>query len=216
VRRFLGAFRSGSLKRDTPFYTKDRLLNCVASVGDFTYGLPTVTDFGEGSRLRIGKFCSIAEDVLILLGGNHRTDWITTYPFPALPGVWPNAMGILGHPQSRGDVIIGNDVWIGTGATILSGTTIGDGAVIGARTVVTKNVQAYSIAVGNPMVTPRKRFSDEQVNALLRIRWWDWPIQDIAQHLPLLCSDKVDDLIQVGNALLVKETDAQARPQSPR
>jgi acetyltransferase-like isoleucine patch superfamily enzyme len=163
--------------------------------------------YDEGSRLEIGKFCSIAEDVLILLGGNHRTDWVTTYPFPAITEDWPNAHGISGHPQSKGDVIIGNDVWIGTGATILSGVTIGHGAVIGARAVVTKSIEPYAIAVGNPATTVRKRFSEDQVSDLLRIRWWDWPNEKIAQHLPLLCSERIEELIRVGTVLLRTESD---------
>lgn len=99
-----------------------------------SYGLPIVHDWLEGSSLKIGKFCSIAEDVNIFLGGNHRSDWISTFPFPAFEKQYS---GIEGYAVSRGDVVIGNDVWLCTGAKILSGVTIGNGAVIGAYAVVT-------------------------------------------------------------------------------
>jgi acetyltransferase-like isoleucine patch superfamily enzyme len=183
------------LGKKVSVYTKDRLRRPLTTIGDFTYGLPTVLEYGEGSSLEIGKYCSIAENVLILVGGEHRTDWITTYPFPALAERWQEAAKIGGHPRSKGNVVIGNDVWIGTGATILSGVNIGDGAVIGAQTVVAKDIEPYTIAVGNPMRILRKRFSENQVNALLRIRWWDWPVDRIEQALHLLCSERIDEFI---------------------
>lgn len=116
-------------------------------VGRGTYGNPTVLHWGEPTTLKVGCFCSIAADVKIFLGGNHRTDWITTYPFPAF---WKSAAHIKGHPSSRGDVIIGHDVWIGEGAVILSGVRIGNGAVVAASAVVTRDVPPYGIVAGNP------------------------------------------------------------------
>jgi len=79
---------------------------------------------------------------------NHRIDWATTYPCPALSSEWPEAADISDHPQSKGDIVIGNDVWIGHGATILSGLTIGSGAVIGACSVVHQDVPPYGIVAG--------------------------------------------------------------------
>lgn len=189
-----------STKRNRParpdgFYTRDLLCSPFVTVGEFTYGQPQVREWGEGSRLIIGKFCSVAGNVQILLGGNHRIDWITTYPFPALSEHWPNAKEIVGHPSSKGDVVIGNDVWIGSGATIMSGVSVGDGAVIGAQSLVSENVEPYTIVVGNPARMARKRFSPSQIEALLRIQWWNWPPEKIARHLPLLCSNKIDELI---------------------
>ncbi|HEV8050935.1 MAG TPA: DapH/DapD/GlmU-related protein [Parachlamydiaceae bacterium] len=100
-------------------------------MGKGSYGQPTVIGFGEGYVAVVGKYCSIAGGVTILTGGDHRVDWITTFPFSAL---WPHVAGhIKGHPKSKGNVIIGNDVWIGMNAFILSGVTIGDGAVVGAE-----------------------------------------------------------------------------------
>jgi len=125
------------------------------SVGRGTYGEPAVLSWGGPSTLRVGSFCSIAEGVVIFLGGgNHRHDWITTYPFSVFR---ESAKAIAGQMQTKGDVIIGNDVWIGASAVILSGVSIGDGAVIGAYAVVSKSVPAYTVAVGNPARPVRKR-----------------------------------------------------------
>ncbi len=89
-------------------------------IGDWTYGDPQVLSWGEGTTLKIGKFCSLAKDVTIMLGGEHRIDWVTTYPFNA---IFQDATHIIGHPKSKGNVVIGNDVWVGKGALILSGVT---------------------------------------------------------------------------------------------
>jgi len=173
-------------------------------VGDFTYGHENiiVRDFGEGAKVTIGKFCSIAANVEIFIGGNHRTDWITTYPFGhILQDRFPHHG--QGHPATKGDVNIGNDVWIGRGATIMSGVTIGNGAVIAANAVVTKDVPHYTIAYGNP-AKYKPRFKDPisgEFDAgigeiLNRIAWWDWDYEKIAQHIPQLCSDNIWDFIK--------------------
>src|SRR4051812_5744582 len=102
-------------------------------IGRGTYGEPAVLNWGGEGTLRVGAFCSFARGVTIILNGEHRTDWVTTYPFPKLRD---SARSLTGHVASRGDVAIGNDVWVGHGATILAGVTIGDGAVVGASAVV--------------------------------------------------------------------------------
>lgn len=178
-------------------FTKDVLVGDVYDIGDYTYGLPKVFEWGEGAKLRIGKFCSIAEDVKIFLGGNHRTDWITTYPFMAIFNDWKEVENLKGHPSSKGDVVVGNDVWIGNGAVILSGVTIGDGAVIGASAVVTKDVNTYSIVVGNPAHEVKKRFSDEIINYLIKLQWWNWPLENIKKNAGLLCSDNIKGIIEL-------------------
>lgn len=168
-------------------------------IGEYTYGNPQVFYWGENAKLVIGNFCSIAENVKIFLGGEHRTDWITTYPFSALEfnKIWPEAANIKGHPKTKGDVIIGNDVWIGYSAIILSGVTIGDGAVIGAGSVVTKNVPPYTIVAGNPARPIRKRFPQKVINKLLKIKWWFWPIKKIKKHIPLLCSNNIKEILKL-------------------
>ena len=177
------------LGNDKEIFTKNLLRGNQFIIGDFTYGKPKVHHWGESATLQIGKFCSIAINVNIFLGGNHRTDWVTTYPFSVLTKYFPMANGIVGHPATKGNVVIGNDVWIGNGATIMSGVTVGDGAVIGAMAVVAKDVKPYEIVIGNPARPIKKRFSDEIIEKLLILQWWNLSIEDIEKIMPLLCSD---------------------------
>jgi acetyltransferase-like isoleucine patch superfamily enzyme len=161
-------------------------------VGRGTYGEPKVNHWGENATLRVGSFCSIANGVTIFLGGNHRVDWITTYPFSTL---WDSAKGISGHPHTKGDVVIGNDVWIGANATILSGITIGNGAVIGACALVTKSVAPYTIVAGNPAKVIRKRFSEEEILLLEKLAWWDWPEEKLNKSMQILLSGDIQSLV---------------------
>ena len=172
------------------------------TVGEYTYGQENITvhDFGEGAKLIIGKFCSIAADVNVFLGGNHRTDRITTYPFGHIhQAIFDNFNG-EGHPATKGDVVIGNDVWIGRGAKILSGVTIGDGAVIAAYAIVTKNIPPFCMVAGNPAIIKSQRFYSEtnqsEFNSLCEIKWWNWPIEKINEELPLLCSGNVKGFVE--------------------
>lgn len=171
--------------------TRAALAELPCDVGDYTYGVPRVRWWGEPARLRIGKFCSIADDVRIFLGGNHRVDWVSTYPFTAFADRWPKAQDIQGHPTTGGDVTIGNDVWIASTVLILSGVTIGDGAAIGSGAVVTRDVEPYSIVVGNPAREIAKRFDDDTIQFLLELRWWDWPEEKIRRHVDILCSTDI-------------------------
>ncbi|MCA3585641.1 MAG: CatB-related O-acetyltransferase [Methylocystis sp.] len=156
------------------------------TIGDYTYGSPRVRFPEAGAKLTIGRYCSISDDVTIMVGGNHRHDFITTYPFGAMPELWPEAKGITGHHVSRGDVSIGHDVWLGTGCLVMSGVTIGAGAVIGARAVVTRDVPPYGIVAGNPAALKGHRFPPVIVDRLLATRWWDLPRERIAPLIPLL------------------------------
>lgn len=181
--------RLAAYEQDAQAYTRERL-----TMGRHSYGEPLIPTYpGDESRVRIGAFSSVALDVVIGDGGNHRIDWVSTFPFRAIFGL--EGAYADGHPQSRGDVQIGNDVWIGRGARILSGITIGDGAVVGGYSVVTKDVRPYAIVAGNPAREVRRRFSDEQVEALQAIAWWEWPLERILESVPWLCSANVDAFI---------------------
>ena len=170
--------------------------NELIDVGAFTYGRPIVLRWDTTTRLTIGKFCSIAQNVQIFLGGEHHTDIVTTYPFDVLIDRKPT--------PSKGDVIIGNDVWIGNNVQILSGVNIGDGAVIGAGTVVARDVQAYSVVVGNSQRQIRWRMCRPFITIMEQLRWWDWTVEKIAEGYPLIMSADVDGL-----AAFSKEWDAK-------
>jgi chloramphenicol O-acetyltransferase type B len=166
------------------------------TVGRYSYGNPTVVNFANSGKLEIGKYCSIASGVTIFLGGEHRTDWVTTYPFSVFPKKWPTGAQVPGHPASKGDVVIGHDVWIGHSATIMSGVTIGHGAVVANHAVVMADVPDYGIAIGNPARTFKKRFSDEAISKLLDLKWWDWTDAQIAEALPLMLSTNIEHFLE--------------------
>jgi chloramphenicol O-acetyltransferase type B len=176
-------------------YTRDSLSSkfdqYALSIGDFTYGVPLVHCRRTDCELVIGRYCSIAGGVNIFLGNDHHIDWVTAYPFSDLLAVWPTAAGTGCNPVSKGDVCIGSDVWIGSFATIMSGVAIGHGAVIAAHAVVTKDVPPYGIAMGNPARVVRTRFSPEIVQRLLRVRWWDWPAERVAEAIPLMLNTEL-------------------------
>lgn len=162
-------------------------------IGDYTYGHPVVKSFGDGTSLKIGKFCSIADDSVFFLGGEHRIDMVTTYPFSHF---FEFAYGFEGtHPRLKGNIVVGNDVWIGQEAFILAGVTIGDGAVIGARAVVAKNVKPYSIVVGSPAKHIKYRVDEALIDDLLRIAWWNWPIEKIAEAMPFILSSDIKGFV---------------------
>ncbi|CAH1676241.1 CatB-related O-acetyltransferase [Hyphomicrobiales bacterium] len=164
-------------------------------VGLYTYGRPKVRFPESGAKLTIGRYGSIADRTEILLGGNHRLDWATTYPFPSLPRLWPETAHRNDHDTTRGDVVIGHDVWLGSQCMIMSGVRIGHGAVVAARAVVTRDVPPYAIVAGNPARIVRSRFDDSSVAALLESRWWELPRERIAPLLPLLMSDRIADFV---------------------
>ena len=133
-----------------------------------------------GETIRIGKYCSIAQAVQFVVGGNHRRDTVSTYPFE-------NILFGMENPtrsyETTRDTEIGNDVWIGHGAHIGGGVRIGNGAVVSSRAVVFTDVPPYAVVVGNPARVMRHRFNPEVVAALQRIAWWDWPQEVIRERV---------------------------------
>jgi acetyltransferase-like isoleucine patch superfamily enzyme len=175
-----------------PALTAENPRFAAYKIGRGTYGSPRVLSWRDGTTLEIGSFCSISNTATIMLGGEHRTDWVTTYPFSHF---FPEARGFKGHPHTKGDVLIGHDVWIGYEALILSGVKIGNGAVIAARSVVTRAVEPYSIVAGNPARHVRFRFDESAVKAHEEIAWWDWPMDKIKEAWPLLLANDIEAFI---------------------
>ena len=161
-------------------------------IGRGSYGLPLVHDWQEGSTLRIGAYCSIAEGVQIFLGGHHRADWVTTYPFPALVA---QASHIQEFSGTHGDVTVGSDVWLCSNCTLLSGVTIGHGAIVAAGALVTKDVEPYAVVGGNPARFLRWRFPEEQREQLLASAWWQWPEAELHGLGDKLCSTDIEGFL---------------------
>ena len=184
---------------DREIYVKPTITNPNILVGDFTYIADT--DFEShvthlypwnNDRLIIGKFCQIAAGVeFVMNGANHQMNAVSTFPFYTLEG-WDAPPPSPADLPLKGDTVIGNDVWIGQNAVILPGVHIGDGAIIGASSVVGRDVEPYTIVVGNPARPVRKRFDDELTALLLRFRWWDKSVEEIDSLIPLLTDGDPD------------------------
>lgn len=152
-----------------------------------------------GDRLIIGRFCAIARGVrFIMNGANHRMSGFSTYPFDIFGNGWERVAPTPDQLPLRGDTVVGNDVWLGYEATVMPGVRIGDGSIVAARSVVTTDVEPYTIVGGNPARPLRRRFPDEVIAELLEIRWWDWDVEHITRHLEAIVSADIDVLRKAG------------------
>ena len=182
-------------------YLKSVVTDPSITVGDFTMYNDFVNDPREfeknnvlyhypinHDKLKIGKFCSIACGAKFLFNSaNHTVKSLSTYPFPIFFEEWGlDVKDITSAWDNKGDIVIGNDVWIGYEAVIMSGVTIGDGAIIGTRAVVTKNAPPYTIVGGVPAKQIRKRFPEEIISELLKLKWWDWTFKKISQNMEFI------------------------------
>lgn len=190
--------RTGDLQT---IYLKDVIINPNIIVGDYTMyndfrDDPTLFEQNNvlyhypinDDKLIIGKFCSIACGTKFLFNSaNHRMNSLSTYPFPLFFEEWGlDRQDVADSWDNKGDIIIGNDVWIGYEAVIMAGVTIGDGAIVGTRAVVTKDVPPYTIVGGVPARPIKKRFSEETIEKLLELQWWDWPPEKLAENIDLI------------------------------
>ena len=184
---------------DKEIYVKPTIKNPNIIVGDFTYIADSefeshVTHHYDfiGDKLIIGKFCQIAAGVeFVMNGANHQMNAVSTFPFYTQEG-WKMNPPAASDMPFKGDTVIGNDVWIGQNTTILPGVHIGDGAIIGANSVVGSNVEPYSIVVGNPAEVTRYRFDKDLTELLLKFKWWDKPVEEINELIPILTSNDLD------------------------
>ena len=180
-------------------YLKNVVSGPFVEVGDYTIYHDFVNDprdfqkncvlyhypYCNHDYLKIGKFCSIACGArFIFNSAHHSLKSVSTYTFPIFYEEWGlDPKNITDAWDNRGDIVIGTDVWIGYEAVIRSGVTIGDGAIIGTRALVTKDVPPYTIVGGIPAHPIRKRFPEEEIDRLLALRWWDWPVEKIQAEI---------------------------------
>ncbi len=186
-------------------FLKNIITNPNIIVGDYTYydDFEDVHNFEKnvkylfdfvGDKLIIGKFCMIASDVTFIMNGaNHLSSAVSSYPFAIFGGSWAHAMEGKTYP-SKGNTEIGNDVWIGHKVTIMPGVKVGDGAILATRSVITKDVPAYAIVGGNPAEVIKYRYDEKTRDKLVKLEWWNWPIEKITEHVDILTSDEVDQL----------------------
>jgi len=191
-------------------FLKNIIHNANIIVGDYTYydDFEDVHNFEKnmryhfdfiGDKLIIGKFCMIASGVTFIMNGaNHLTDAISSYPFAVFGEDWAHAMDGKQYP-TKGDTVIGNDVWIGYQATIMPGVQVGDGAIIASQSVVTRDVEPYTIVGGNPAREIKKRFNEAHIRELLELKWWDWSIEKITKHVQSLTGRDIETVLAVAN-----------------
>lgn len=151
----------------TKFYSPYNIINSKIGIGTY------ISSNSKISNTVIGKFCSIGPN-LICGWGIHPIHGISTNPyFYSTLKQNGDTLAKDNLIQEREDIFIGNDVFIGANVTILDGVTIGDGAVIGAGSVVSKDIPNYAVAVGVPIKVIKYRFSENQINRLIEIAWWN-------------------------------------------
>jgi acetyltransferase-like isoleucine patch superfamily enzyme len=186
-------FKLRKLMNPTGNPTNDRFVKLSGhkvKIGAYSYGFEDtgILSWNENIEISFGRFCSVASGLKLYCGGNHRVDWISTFPFGHIHTRFIKVLPVNGTPSTNGNIAIGNDVWIGRDVTILSGITIGDGAIIASNAHVVKDVEPYSIVGGNPAKVIKMRFEPEQIKFLLQLKWWNFPIEQIEKIVPYLCS----------------------------
>lgn len=151
--------------------------------GKHTYGeLHILSYLPEIEHLEIGSYVSIAPDVHFILGGEHQTETLFTYPLRSVT----TGNHTPEDAQSKGAIIVEDEAWIGYGATILSGVRIGKGSIVAAKSVVTKDVPPYSIVAGNPAKVIKYRLQEEIIPIVSRLHLNNIPQEKIEKNMDAL------------------------------
>nr|WP_325293624.1 CatB-related O-acetyltransferase [uncultured Oscillibacter sp.] len=203
-------------KYGTTVFLKNVISAPNITVGDYTYYddpmdpaafernnvLFNWPEFGD--HLDIGKFCSIASGVKFIMGSaNHRLSSASTYPFHVFGGFWAQRTPPhLSQIPFKGDTVVGNDAWLGRECVVMPGVTIGDGAIVAAYSVAARDVEPCTVVGGNPARPIKKRFSQELIDLLLRFRWWDFPPEKLADFLPVLCQENLEEVREILREML--------------
>ena len=194
------------LNMDRTCFLKNIITRSNIIVGEYTYydDEVDVRNFEKNvlyhydflnDRLIIGKFCQIASNVKFFMNGMfHMIDSFSTYPFLIFSKECQEKYPSDAKFPFKGDTMIGNDVWIGYNAAFMPGVNVADGAIIGTNALITKDVGPYEVWGGNPAKLIRKRFSDEIIELLLKIQWWNWDIKKIEKNVDTLISKDVEKL----------------------
>ena len=160
----------------------------LVSVGNFSYGDINVLSARSVNKLKIGHFCSIADNVKFVLNSDHPTNFISTYPFKTLMlEKGPEAI-------SKGNIIIEDDVWIGTSCIIMSGVRIGQGAIIAAGAVVTKDIPPYAIVGGVPAKIIKYRFDEKIIEKLLKLDYSKLTPEIVKENQELFYQEMTEDV----------------------
>jgi virginiamycin A acetyltransferase len=186
------------------------------TVGEYTYyDDPDAADEFETrnvlyaygpERLVIGRYCAIAAGTrFIMAGANHLMTGVSTFPFTIFGGEWADRTAdLLQGVESRGDTVVGNDVWIGYHALVMPGVRVGDGAIVAAGSVVTADVEPYTIVGGNPAKPVKRRFDAADTALMLDAAWWDWPVAVVTEHARTIMSGTPADIAAIAESLRAK------------
>jgi acetyltransferase-like isoleucine patch superfamily enzyme len=169
----------------------------IADRGTYFDRNVNIITWSDDYKVILGKYNSIGRDCNFFLHTDHRIDWVTTSSQllgPVTPEIAEMHMN-MGHPTTKGDIIIENDVWIGAKSTILSGVKLYNGSVVGAGSIVTKDVPPYSIVAGNPAKVIKYRFTQKVIDQLQKIAWWDWTEDRIKTESTYLWSNDINEFI---------------------
>jgi virginiamycin A acetyltransferase len=187
---------------------------CNIYIGRGTKSIPYIINSEITDKVVIGNYCSIGHGVIIIPHPGHiPPKGYEEYRVSTYPVSYVRKHGFLPSyyiRERKNFVVIGNDVMIGANVILLPGVKVGDGAIVGAGAIVTDDVPPYAIVAGSPAKVLRYRYKPEQIEKLLKIKWWNWDEKKIAENMDFFYG-KVDDFIEKFYRAIPSATKARAR-----